>query len=43
MASKVLQAIYTDDDILMEAVKSVRANKYHIEEVYTPFPCSWIR
>lgn len=38
MASKVLQAIYTDDDILMEAVKSVRANKYHIEEVYTPFP-----
>lgn len=38
MASKVLQAIYTDDDILMEAVKAIRAKKYHIEEVYTPFP-----
>lgn len=38
MASRILQAIYTDDDILMNAVKSVKENKYHIEEVYTPFP-----
>jgi hypothetical protein len=38
MASKVIHAIYNDDDILMNAVKLVRAEKYHIEEVYTPFP-----
>ena len=37
MASKVIHAIYNDDDILMHAVKQVRAEKYHIEEVYTPF------
>lgn len=38
MASKVIHAIYNDDDILMNAVKMVRAERYHIEEVYTPFP-----
>lgn len=38
MASKVLQAFYHDDDVLMAAVKKVRAAKHHIEEVYTPFP-----
>ena len=38
MASKVIHAIYTDDDILMNAVKAVRKEHYHIEEVYTPFP-----
>lgn len=38
MASKVIHAIYNDDDILMHAVKDVRAANYHIEEVYTPFP-----
>ncbi|AWX45100.1 hypothetical protein HME9304_02110 [Flagellimonas maritima] len=38
MASKVIQALYTDDDILMHAVKKVRAAHHHIEEVYTPFP-----
>ncbi len=38
MASKVVQAIYTDDDVLMHAVKKVRAEHHHIEEVYTPFP-----
>jgi hypothetical protein len=37
-SSKVIQAIYTDDDVLMAAVKSVKAKKYHIEEIYTPFP-----
>ncbi|MDX1278014.1 DUF3341 domain-containing protein [Oceanihabitans sediminis] len=36
--SKVIHAIYTDDDVLMNAVKSVRAEKHHIEEIYTPFP-----
>ncbi|WP_296315789.1 DUF3341 domain-containing protein [Winogradskyella sp. UBA3174] len=37
-ASKVIHAIYTDDDVLMLAVKKVKAEKYHIEEIYTPFP-----
>jgi hypothetical protein len=38
MASKVIHAIYTDDDLLMQAVKKVRSAHYHIMEVYTPFP-----
>ena len=37
-SSKVIHAIYTDDDVLMSAVKEVKAAKHHIEEVYTPFP-----
>lgn len=37
-ASKVVHAIYTDDDVLMSAVKKVKAERYHIEEIYTPFP-----
>jgi len=37
-ASKVIHAIYNDDDVLMAAVKKVKAEKYHIDEVYTPFP-----
>ncbi|MBP0904659.1 DUF3341 domain-containing protein [Mariniflexile gromovii] len=36
--SKVIHAIYTDDDVLMSAVKKVKAERYHIEEIYTPFP-----
>ena len=36
--SKVIHAMYTDDDVLMAAVKKVRAERYHIEEIYTPFP-----
>ena len=36
--SKVIHAIYTVDDVLMSAVKKVKAEKHHIEEVYTPFP-----
>ncbi len=38
MSSKVIQAMYNDDDVLMSAVKEVRAAHVHIEEVYTPFP-----
>ncbi|MCL5245723.1 DUF3341 domain-containing protein [Cellulophaga sp. 20_2_10] len=38
MASKVIHALYNDDDILMLAVKKVKAAKHHIEEVYCPFP-----
>ncbi|MCB4799871.1 DUF3341 domain-containing protein [Neotamlana laminarinivorans] len=37
-ASRVIHAIYNDDDVLMSAVKKVRAEKHHIEEIYTPFP-----
>ena len=37
-SSKVIQAFYTDDDVLMNAVKKVRQERHHIEEVYTPFP-----
>ena len=38
MSKKVIQAMYNDDDILLDAVKEVRAANHHIEEVYTPFP-----
>ncbi|SFR33247.1 Protein of unknown function [Robiginitalea myxolifaciens] len=38
MASKVVQAYYNDDDVLMHAVKKVKAAHHHIEEVYCPFP-----
>ncbi|MEM9685790.1 MAG: DUF3341 domain-containing protein [Bacteroidota bacterium] len=38
MASKVVQALYNDDDVLMDAVKKVKAAHHHIEEVYCPFP-----
>ena len=37
-STKVIHAIYTDDDVLMAAVKKVKAAKHHIEEIYTPFP-----
>jgi len=37
-ASKVIHAIYTDDDVLLAAVKKVKAQRHHIEEIYTPFP-----
>jgi len=36
--SKVIHAIYTDDDVLMAAVKKVKAERHHIEEIFTPFP-----
>ncbi|AUC13939.1 hypothetical protein BTO06_01675 [Tenacibaculum sp. SZ-18] len=36
--NKVIHALYNDDDILMDAVKKVRGEHHHIEEVYTPFP-----
>jgi len=35
---KVVHAFYTDDDVLMDAVKTVKDAHYHIEEVFTPFP-----
>jgi len=36
--SRVVQAIYNDDDVLMAAVKAVKSKHHHIEEIYTPFP-----
>ncbi len=38
MASKVLNVFYTDDDILMEAIKKAQSKNYQIEEVFCPFP-----
>ena len=38
MANKVIHALYNDDDILMMAVKKVRAAHHHIDEVSCPFP-----
>ena len=35
---KVVHAFYTDDDVLLDAVKTVKDAHYHIEEVFTPFP-----
>jgi len=36
--SHVIHALYTDDDVLMNAVKETRKKHLHINEVYTPFP-----
>lgn len=38
MAANTIHAIYTDDDVLMNAVKQTRAENYRISEIYTPFP-----
>ena len=38
MSKKIIQALYNDDDILMTAVKEVRAKNHQILEIYTPFP-----
>ena len=41
-SSKVIHALYTDDDVLMSAVKAVKAEKHYIEEIYTPFPSNTV-
>lgn len=38
MSHKVVHAVYYDDDVLLHAVKDVKAANHHIEEVFTPFP-----
>ncbi|MAN27433.1 MULTISPECIES: DUF3341 domain-containing protein [Flavobacteriaceae] len=38
MAAKVLHAIYNDDDLVLQAVKQIRDENYHILEVFCPFP-----
>ena len=35
---RFIHGIYDDDDVLLSAIKDIRAEKYDIEEVYTPFP-----
>jgi hypothetical protein len=37
-SSKFVHAIYNDDDVLLSAVKMVKDEKFHIEEIYSPFP-----
>lgn len=38
MSNKVVYATYNDDDVLLDAVKKVKSENHHIEEVFTPFP-----
>ncbi|MBS9766220.1 MAG: DUF3341 domain-containing protein [Flavobacteriaceae bacterium] len=38
MSTKIIHALYDDDDVLMTAVKKVRQANHSIKEVYTPFP-----
>jgi len=37
-SSKVIYAFYNDDEVVLEAVKKVKAANHHIEEVFCPFP-----
>ena len=37
-SNKVIHALYNDDDVVLEAVKKVKAAHHHIEEVFCPFP-----
>ena len=37
-SSKVIHALYNDDEVVLDAVKKVKAANHHIEEVFCPFP-----
>ena len=37
-SSKVIHAFYNDDEVVLDAVKKVKAAHHHIEEVFCPFP-----
>ena len=37
-SSKVIHAFYNDDEVVLDAVKKVKAANHHIEEVFCPFP-----
>ena len=37
-SSKVIHAFYNDDEVLLDAVKTVKVAHHHIEEVFCPFP-----
>ena len=36
-SSKVIHAFYNDDEVVLDAVKKVKAANHHIEEVFCPF------
>lgn len=36
--AKLMHAYYTDDDLVLQAVKQTRDAKYHVNEVFCPFP-----
>ena len=38
MSNKVIHAFYNDDEVVLDAVKKVKAAHHHIEEVFCPFP-----
>ena len=38
MSKKVIYGIYDDDDVILQAVKDIRAKGINIDEVYSPFP-----
>lgn len=38
MSHKVIHAFYNDDEVVLDAVKKVKAANHHIEEVFCPFP-----
>lgn len=38
MSKAIIQAVFDDDDVLLSAVKSLKKEAYHIEEIFTPFP-----
>jgi len=38
MSKKVIYGIYDDDDVILKAVKDIRAKGHNIDEVYSPFP-----
>ncbi len=35
---KVIYGIYDDDDVILDAVKAIREQGHHVDEVYSPFP-----
>ena len=37
-SSKVIHAFYNDYEVVLDAVKKVKAANHHIEEVFCPFP-----
>jgi len=38
MSNKTIHAFYNDDEVVLDAVKKVKAAHHHIEEVFCPFP-----
>ena len=34
----IVRALFNDDDIVLDAVKDLRANGFSVNEVYSPFP-----